>query len=566
MVFRQDACYESTHIYITTGSGRIDSIVKFIIDGYPFDQFHLLANHFKQYPFKFFYKLECLDLLPALWEQELPGKVVVLNTVTAEITVSNAIVHPEAQSARVRAGQPPGVEAGGAANAAIILSDCLAGPGWRVGLSPSLDGLTSADLGIIRREREVISEASIPNAVTRVQWGEGRKEIICGGVGLRAKEALSVARCEAVERYQIIFRSPASALEYGSYAELSSHAVDPLSLFFRMPQLSAEGGRDNYDPSFPMYWTWARNLITGEDRLVPAQEIWFSTERLPGESICVSCTTNALASGRSAEEAVLFAILEAIERDAFLTTWYLRRPCDKIAPESVRFEPFQLLWERMRAAFKNYSIHLFDISTDIQIPAVAAIAVREKGSGAHTLVAGAARPLAERALFASLKDLAAQLNRHSKVYERELYERFLYAPEQVITPEDHRSLYTLDEVFDQILFIGFKSIPEAAGDLNSRSVIKKEPSYNLRLVVEAILNHLAELGLEVFLVDVTHPMFSNQGYRCIKAIIPGLFPLWFGYRNARFSLTERLRRLSHNFTGRALQDESDVNLGIHPYS
>ena len=546
---------------------RVRSVVRFIVDDYPFEQFDLLADYFKAHPFRFFYGLESLDVLPRYWSSEIAGKVMVLDMTTAEVRISDAQVHPQEQTISVVYGATSNRAASSAAKKELVLSDRLAGSGWRADRISSLDGFTSSDVGVVRRELELVSEASIPHAVTRVGWGRGPKELFCGGASFRAGEAIFVARCEAIERHHIVFRPTDAPMEYGSYAELHEKAVDPLSLFFRMPKSKGEWPRVAYTPSLPMYWTPARNLVTGDNRLVPAQEVWFSTGRLAGENICIACTTNASALGGCIEEAALFAILEAIERDAFLTTWYLRRACRKVIPESVEFEPFQLLWARMRATFPNYSIHLFDVSTDIEIPAVSAIAIKERGKGPRSLVTGSARPGAERALFTALKDLSVQLNRNSKLYERALHERLLGSPEQVVTPEDHRALYSLDEACERLSFIGLQLPPQVeVNDLNKRCIIKPGASYNLRNVVESILNHLSQLGLDVFLIDISQPAFASRNLRCIKAITPGLFPMWFGHNHARFSLTDRLQRLALRFTGRTLKDESEVNLDVHPFS
>ena len=143
---------------------------------------------------------------------------------------------------------------------------------------------------------------------------------------------------------------------------------------------------------------------------MPAQEIWFNTDRFQDEHLCVTSTTNACAVGQCLEEAALFALFEAIERDAFLTTWYLRRTCDQITASSVRFEPFQLLWARLRARFPNYRFHFFDICSDVTIPSVALVAVRTSGTGPKMLLTAATHLFAERAMFSALKDLGVSLS------------------------------------------------------------------------------------------------------------------------------------------------------------
>ena len=83
--------------------------------------------------------------------------------------------------------------------------------------------------------------------------------------------------------------------------------------------------------------------------------------------------------------------------------------------------------------------------------------------------------------------------------------------------------------------------------------------------MEDVLHHLEEHGVEVVLKDLTFPTLARQ-VRCVKAVAPGLYPMWFGHNHARFAVTERLQRLARRFTGRTLVNDSDFNLDIHPLS
>lgn len=554
-------------------SVRADSVVRFIVDDYPFKPLHLLRRHLARHPYKFFYDLAALDLLPLLWRADRPGTVTVLDLLTAEIRTAAANRHPA-----LRVGASPPVQTAASVGSAAAagagtfpLTDRVAGAGWRTDSTPRLDDIVSPDVGFIRSERAVLSQASIPDTVTRVAWHEGLAEDFCGGISFRAAEARAVARCEAVERFHVIAPPADEPLVYGSYAELREEAVDPESLFFHHVSIPEQASRYlryvEYDATTPMHWTWAGDPRRRRGRLVPAQEVWFNVPLLPGESSCIISSTNACALGGCPEEAALFALLEAVERDAYMTMWYLRRTCAQIDPASVRFEPFQLLWARMTATFPNYRIHLFDLTADITIPSVAAIAVRQSGDGPRTLHATAARPQAERALFTALKDLSASLVVGPQAYRRELAEKFLAAPELVFKPEDHRALYALDEPFARLSFLDFDARPRlTAEDLNERAPVKPRETYNLRQVLEQLLAHLHDRDVEVLWKDMTYAEFARRGLHCVRAITPGLYPLWFGHNAARFSVTERLRRMALKYTGRSLSAVGDYNLEIHPLS
>ena len=388
---------------------------------------------------------------------------------------------------------------------------------------------------------------------------------MCAGKAFKPSQARQVAHYEALERYQTIFQSPACSLIYASRESLQDKAVDPRLFFFDTARRRVGDKRLEYTDKLPMYWTWANNPVTSERRLVPAQEIWFNTDRFKEEHLCVTNTTNACAVGQSLEEAAIFSLFEAIERDAFLTAWYLRRTCDQIVTSSVRFEPFQLLWARLRVRFPNYRFHFFDICSDVTIPTVAVIAVRTSGTGPKMLLTAATHLLAERAMFSALKDLGVSLSSHAHSNQGGTSDHFFLHPEDVDSPDDHRMLYSLDQSFARLSFLGFDSPPRLTyEDINHRSWFAKQESFDLREVLECLLKRLDGLGIQVLMKDISHPELAATGLRCVKAIGVGLYPMWFGYYGLRFAVTSRLKRLAATW-GVPISNESDINLELHPF-
>ncbi|HZM98911.1 MAG TPA: hypothetical protein VFB70_05945, partial [Pyrinomonadaceae bacterium] len=153
---------------------HVDSIARYVVDDYPFKPFELLARHIERHPFKFFYKLETLDLLSTLWLYDRPGMVVVLDQVTGEVSVSRAHLYPEIEGQL--AEKPKRVDSAltPPADAVLVLRDREAGANLRCGAPTSLEEFVSTDLGVIRGERVAFRDTQIPGAVTRVAWRRGR--------------------------------------------------------------------------------------------------------------------------------------------------------------------------------------------------------------------------------------------------------------------------------------------------------------------------------------------------------------------------------------------------------
>jgi thiazole/oxazole-forming peptide maturase SagD family component len=540
---------------------RIGSVVRFIVDGYPFQPFDLLVRHFGGRPFSFLYSPDSLDIVPLVWSALPPGIVATLSLATGEITHASAHVHPEASPVRrSTAARLPATR--------LELHERHTGRSLRAGGTVNLDGLLSPVAAPVRELTEVANHASLRFGTARTMWGRGARREFAGGKSVRAGDGATVAMYEALERFHVGFQPAGEELVSGSYAELREKAVDPRTLFFgRCPGESRSHVQEFTDEAI-LNWTWAYDVPLGTPALVPAQEIWFNTIRLSGEEHFVAATSNGCAMGGSVEEAAVFALFEAIERDAYLTMWYLRRPCRRIDPDSIRYEPFQLLRRRWHAAYPDYGLYLFDIGTDVAVPTVAAVAVRlrQPNEGPRTFHAAAAHLSAERACFGALKDLTG-FTPHFAPGRLDEMRRLLDAQEQVVGPTDHYEIYALDESFERLDFLDFG--PGASLDvaeLNRRAWIAAADSYELCAVIDCLAGHLRPLGVSTYLKDISHSWLTPRGLRCVKVITPGLYPLWFGSGAKRFAVTERLRRLARDFLGRDLDQPEDFNLEIHPFS
>ncbi|HEX8431326.1 MAG TPA: YcaO-like family protein, partial [Longimicrobium sp.] len=358
---------------------------------------------------------------------------------------------------------------------------------------------------------------------------------------------------------QVAHLPPGETLARGTNAELAEHAVDPRRLFF-----GTEAAPFNGDEV--IHWTSALDVRARGGVLVPAQEVWFGAPEAVGEPRLVALTTSGSALGGSPEEAAIFALFEAVERDAYLTMWYTRRSCARIDPDSVRNEGFQLLRRRWALAYPGYEFALFDATTDVAIPTVVAIAARRRGTGRMTFHAAATRLSVEGACLAALKDLGG-FTPHLSAAQRAELVPLLAEPWRVTGPEGHFGLYSLDETHDRLAFLDLGVAPMLdARDAAPGAWFPARPRYDLRALLEESAERMHPLGASLLLKTITHPEMESRGVHCVRAITPGLFPMWFGEHGRRFAVTERLRRLGRDLAGRELTEPADFNLQLHPFS
>lgn len=549
--------FDLQHVFlydeVQEGTQRIDSAVRFIIDGYGAQPFELLARHVEEGAFQPPVPLESLDLLPSLWAAFRPGVLTALGLTTGQIERVAVTLHPSSPETGLEPRPDSGPQ----------FRQRFTGASLRQRPPTGLEDFVSRFAGMVRSQQTIWEYMSLPVGVSLVMWNQGSRQELCFGKGVCEESAAAVAICEALERFQITYHCSGQELIYGTPQELArdwpGRIIDPRDLFFgRSPECPEDDLLPVYRDDMPMHWTRACSVF-GDEVLVPAQEIWYSTRKLPGEPVLVEQTTNGYALGSCVEEAALFALLEAIERDAYLLMWYLRRPCIEIDPDSIVDERFQLLRRRWELEFRNYSFHLFDITVDTGVPTVAACAVRRRGQGPKTFHGAATRLSAERACCVALEDIAG--------FSRQMYEsrrprslHLLSHPEDIAGPTDHGTLYGLDEPFERLGFLDFEGGPRIGiQDVQRRGLIAPAAPperYDLREVLQRLSRHLESCGARVFFKDITHPAVAERELRCVKAITPGLYPLWFGHRKRRFGVTPRLERLG---------GIPPYNLEVHPF-
>lgn len=535
-------------------SNLVNSLCRFALDGCPVQPSHGLLKRLKTDGFRWLHPLSSLDLLPWIWADLRPGQVLELDLPSGQILESRVPTHPAFDPRR------------GAELPDEPLPAKTVGPSLRSGLPSDLDDLLG-EINVVRHQYNISNSLSLPLTETEIRWNQGRRKEACYGKSQRLDHARAVGVCEALERFHIISVPNPSELVYDNYRSLEGQAIDPRQLFYGRSELEKESRLPVFDEETQLYWTSAQPLGGGESRLVPAQEIWFETQKLPGENLLCRTTTSGCALGSTPDEATLFGLLELAERDAFLLMWYLRRAAPLIDPDSVRDDEFHEFRHRWQLAYPNYSFRLFDITTDLRLPAILALALRdpEAEEGPRLFAAAACRLSADQACRAALEDLAG-FQPDMTTQRRQEFRSLLEEPSSLRNPTDHFGLYSLDESYDALSFLDLDS--DASGidveNIRSHALIESAPSYQLSEVLSAIARHSSGLGVPLYAKDISLGFAAERGLYCCKAVAPGLFPIWFGQGTLRLARTPRLRRMASAF-GDA-QAAENPNLGIHPLS
>lgn len=121
--------------------------------------------------------------------------------------------------------------------------------------------------------------------------------------------------------------------------------------------------------------------------------------------------SSGCAAGATLEAATLRALLELIERDAVALWWRGGRRGREVAPDSAAGRAVQQLLARVRPAGMERNTWLLDITTDVGIPAVAALSARPDAPG-FAFGFGARLTLADAACAAIFELCQVELGQH----------------------------------------------------------------------------------------------------------------------------------------------------------
>ena len=314
------------------------------------------------------------------------------------------------------------------------------------------------------------------------------------GKGVTREQALASAVMESLERYSAEMRE-SDEVVYGTYDQACEvmMTVDPQKLILPLPVL------DRY-MSETIAWTEGWEMFRGCPIWVPACAVYYPYYP-DGDYQLFRFHTNGIASGNTMEEAVLHALFEDIERDAWSICEFMDRTKGDIIVDDPDSVPAKLI---AKFAEQGIDIHLKDLTSDIGVPTIGAAAddIRTKDPEMLTIGVGthlnpeiaAIRAITEVAQSRATHKHGAKINAQlQKVTQDMGYERIKQVNHMWFGESSKK--------------IKLSKIPDRSTDdvLND---------------IEVVLNALMEAGFDnVIAVDLTRPELNVP---VVRMIVPGL--------------------------------------------
>lgn len=356
----------------------------------------------------------------------------------------------------------------------------------------------------------------------------------------------------------------------GSYAELAADALDPrsLGLFPAERYLEPDCPYQPFTEDAVVSWVWAYSFGRARPVLVPETYAYYRTTWQPGAGPDKPFTfeiSNGCALGGCVEEAILHGILEVVERDAFLMTWYATMPVPEVDLARAPDPRIGLVVERIERT--GYRLRVFDMTLAEAIPAFWVLAQDTTGDDTRpraVCTSGSALDPAA-AVLTALGELAPIVEQEERRYpaEAERARQMAADPGLVRIMTDHSLCNATPEAFDRFSFllsgdrvIGWDQL--GRGPWPSHADLRDD-------LTEAVDRMLAG-GMDVVVVNQTSPLHEAAGLHCVKVIAPGALSMTFGHRNRRITGLPRLREVPHRlgYAPRPLTD-ADINPHPHPF-
>lgn len=367
---------------------------------------------------------------------------------------------------------------------------------------------------------------------------------------------------EGLERSCGIAPRGKRTIVHDSYLHLQDKTLNPVTVGthskeqYALPQFPFQ----SFDLEQKMNWVWSYCLTKHKPMLVPELLAYYS---LGGGKGFVYETSNGCALGASIEEAIFHGIMEILERDAFLLTWYAQLSLPRIDPFSSGDTELNLMLHRIQEV-AGYEIHLFNATLEHGIPSIWAIARNKKDKGFHLICAAATHFDPVKATKNALHELAGMmLTLDTKTEkQRTKYVNMIDKPHLVKEMPDHSMLYSIPETEHRLDFL----LQQNKQIQTFQDIARPPVSKDLKVDLEYVIEILQQLNMDVFIVNQTTSELEKQKLHCVKVIIPGMLPMTFGQHLTRLTGLPRVLEVPQKlgYTKNALKIEQ-LNPHPHPF-
>lgn len=298
----------------------------------------------------------------------------------------------------------------------------------------------------------------------------------------------------------------------------------------------------SFDDKREYVWTQGHKLHSQEEVSILADFVFFPFSH---KFQYFYGNTSGTAAHPEKDVAIRKAVLELVERDAFMIHHLVPSRVKKILKESLP----EFILERVTKLKKvGFEVGFYDYTLDLS-PVVFCHVLSDKY---HFSTCSAC---SDFDIVAAL-DHALMESETSVLHRLRFNYNKVIKPNQVVSPEDHALLYSQKRFYK-------KSKPNISHEIQLDSLVHNNNSVKNW---EKLMNCLYEKGYEIIIseLEVNQKFGGNKDLHIVRAMIPGLVPLTFGYNLEPYGL-KRIYELGSKLTGDTITFEQ-LNKLPHPYN
>jgi ribosomal protein S12 methylthiotransferase accessory factor len=444
----------------------------------------------------------------------------------------------------------------------------------------SLDGSAPAGLGeaLTRAKRLVSDQVGLISEVvfkeiapdepavcwahsTPAEFGPlaGRTALNVGtATSIDPDRAIIKAVGESIERYCCAFYDE-NDLVLGPFDRLAGEAVPPERYALFSERQYAEPGFPfaPFTRETPVRWVVGYSLLHDRAVSVPASFVFIPYGWAPGEPPLKDQISTGLACGTTYASALLKALGEAVERDAYTIVWRNRLQRPHIDLDSADDPLISGLVNALKR--QTMTPHAVLLTVDIPIPVVLIVMTRSDGPP-WTIVASGADLSPKRALLLALEEACLAMIGMSRTAAAAEDYRPAADFSDVTTLHRHGLSHAVDPRLRSA--VAFLTEPTDVVRLDELQDMSTGcPVTDLRTA----LAEMREFVSDIVCVDVTTSDVDEVGFKVVRVIVPELQPMDIDHRQPHcggrrlYDVPVRLGLVSKRRT------EAELNPIPHPF-
>lgn len=300
----------------------------------------------------------------------------------------------------------------------------------------------------------------------------------------------------------------------GSYEKVSSDnsAIDPaeFSPFHPNQMMSFDFFRFKLVDDDLFRWTPVNSLTDKSSTFIPIQLV--KLERVPAnEKLIRFPDSSGLSFGVSQEDALLRGLLEVIERDALVTSWYSEKKWKKLTNKEFPFQIKKVISYLNRYKLK---VDIFDISNDLT-PYIFLVIIWDESPNpdCQMSVGSKASNTLSKSILGAIEE--ALQGRYIGKYSK-LIQDF---PVNVVSYKDHVKFWAKEgRAFEHMIK---NKISNCETDRHVKTTVKANV-----LKLNDVIRNAKKEQIRIFYKDLTNKLLLENGFCCVKVVSPDLKPLF----------------------------------------